>query len=380
MPWLSAWTILPSSASPCRAQDPGPERRRAELASPSGSCDGCAAAGEPASTSVAVSRSVSGDVEGSAKPWLSRTMPVEQRRGELGVEFDAELRHHCARGPRTRCCRRHSGMDQVEIAEVVAGNVVIHVQQSGPSQPLGLLDRDPTEQQLGAGVEASQTTARSGLQGGSSVNLVDIPAGSRTSVRAMSTSTISRFGTQAQRDEPNGDCGADRVGVRIPAVEWRSNCSTRQPKLSSAASAEAALASVERRRRRVYLRWMVGVPRGPRSRSVEHSSPDRRPRRWSARPDDAPRRRSRDDANPRFDRVHDLAHRAVRLRKSTVAGILEGDLRDRGHRVEVLDGDVVRTNLTSDLGSAARIGMRMSGAWVGSVSCYRAMTSWRSRR
>ena len=36
--------------------------------------------------------------------------------------------------------------------------------------------------------------------------------------------------------------------------------------------------------------------------------------------------------------------------KSTVAGMLEGDLRDRGRRVEVLDGDVVRTNLTSDLG------------------------------
>jgi adenylyl-sulfate kinase len=33
-----------------------------------------------------------------------------------------------------------------------------------------------------------------------------------------------------------------------------------------------------------------------------------------------------------------------------VAGLLEGVLRDRGHRVEVLDGDVVRTNLTSDLG------------------------------
>jgi adenylyl-sulfate kinase len=36
--------------------------------------------------------------------------------------------------------------------------------------------------------------------------------------------------------------------------------------------------------------------------------------------------------------------------KSTVAGQLERVLRDRGHRVEVLDGDVVRTNLTSDLG------------------------------
>jgi adenylyl-sulfate kinase len=36
--------------------------------------------------------------------------------------------------------------------------------------------------------------------------------------------------------------------------------------------------------------------------------------------------------------------------KSTVAAILERELRALGHRVEVLDGDVVRTNLTSDLG------------------------------
>lgn len=36
--------------------------------------------------------------------------------------------------------------------------------------------------------------------------------------------------------------------------------------------------------------------------------------------------------------------------KSTVAAVLERWLRADGHRVEVLDGDVVRTNLTSDLG------------------------------
>jgi adenylyl-sulfate kinase len=36
--------------------------------------------------------------------------------------------------------------------------------------------------------------------------------------------------------------------------------------------------------------------------------------------------------------------------KSTVAGLLEEVLRGRGHRVEVLDGDIVRANLTSDLG------------------------------
>src|SRR5918995_5189449 len=36
--------------------------------------------------------------------------------------------------------------------------------------------------------------------------------------------------------------------------------------------------------------------------------------------------------------------------KSTIAHILEGELRERGHRVEILDGDVVRTNLSKGLG------------------------------
>src|SRR5918997_5125020 len=36
--------------------------------------------------------------------------------------------------------------------------------------------------------------------------------------------------------------------------------------------------------------------------------------------------------------------------KSTVASILEHHLRARGLKVEVLDGDVVRTNLTEGLG------------------------------
>jgi adenylyl-sulfate kinase len=36
--------------------------------------------------------------------------------------------------------------------------------------------------------------------------------------------------------------------------------------------------------------------------------------------------------------------------KSTIAHILEAELRARGHRVEVLDGDVVRTNLSKGLG------------------------------
>ncbi len=36
--------------------------------------------------------------------------------------------------------------------------------------------------------------------------------------------------------------------------------------------------------------------------------------------------------------------------KSTVAEILEGALRERGERVEVLDGDVIRTNLSKGLG------------------------------
>ena len=36
--------------------------------------------------------------------------------------------------------------------------------------------------------------------------------------------------------------------------------------------------------------------------------------------------------------------------KSTVAALLETELRARGRRAEVLDGDVVRTHLTSELG------------------------------
>src|ERR671933_2231479 len=36
--------------------------------------------------------------------------------------------------------------------------------------------------------------------------------------------------------------------------------------------------------------------------------------------------------------------------KSTIAGIVESELRERGFKVEVLDGDVVRTNLSKGLG------------------------------
>src|ERR687896_2135386 len=36
--------------------------------------------------------------------------------------------------------------------------------------------------------------------------------------------------------------------------------------------------------------------------------------------------------------------------KTTLARIVEAELRRRGHRVEVLDGDVVRTNLSKGLG------------------------------
>jgi adenylyl-sulfate kinase len=36
--------------------------------------------------------------------------------------------------------------------------------------------------------------------------------------------------------------------------------------------------------------------------------------------------------------------------KSTISAIVEQELRDRGHKVEVLDGDVVRTHLSKGLG------------------------------
>ena len=36
--------------------------------------------------------------------------------------------------------------------------------------------------------------------------------------------------------------------------------------------------------------------------------------------------------------------------KTTISEIVEKELRERGYRVEVLDGDVVRTNLSKGLG------------------------------
>src|SRR5918911_3461863 len=36
--------------------------------------------------------------------------------------------------------------------------------------------------------------------------------------------------------------------------------------------------------------------------------------------------------------------------KTTLARIVENELRHRGHKVEVLDGDVIRTNLSKGLG------------------------------
>ncbi|MBL8151984.1 MAG: adenylyl-sulfate kinase [Blastocatellia bacterium] len=36
--------------------------------------------------------------------------------------------------------------------------------------------------------------------------------------------------------------------------------------------------------------------------------------------------------------------------KSTLSAVIEQELRERGHKVEVLDGDVVRTNLSKGLG------------------------------
>src|ERR1044071_7282168 len=36
--------------------------------------------------------------------------------------------------------------------------------------------------------------------------------------------------------------------------------------------------------------------------------------------------------------------------KTTLARLVEAELRNRGHRVEVLDGDIIRTNLSKGLG------------------------------
>jgi adenylylsulfate kinase-like enzyme len=52
--------------------------------------------------------------------------------------------------------------------------------------------------------------------------------------------------------------------------------------------------------------------------------------------------------------------------KTTIAEIVERELRERGRRVEVLDGDIVRTNLSKGLSFSRRIGTSTclgSGSW-----------------
>jgi adenylylsulfate kinase len=45
-----------------------------------------------------------------------------------------------------------------------------------------------------------------------------------------------------------------------------------------------------------------------------------------------------------------VVHRSLGAAKTTIAEIVEKELRERGRRVEVLDGDIVRTNLSKGLG------------------------------
>ena len=45
-----------------------------------------------------------------------------------------------------------------------------------------------------------------------------------------------------------------------------------------------------------------------------------------------------------------MVHRTFRRRQDTVSRVIEQDLRARGMKVEVLDGDVIRENLSKGLG------------------------------
>ena len=61
--------------------------------------------------------------------------------------------------------------------------------------------------------------------------------------------------------------------------------------------------------------------------------------------------------------------------KSTLARRLESVLRERGLKVEVLDGDVVRTNLSKGLGFSKEDRAPTSGAAASSASCWPATGS-----
>lgn len=59
--------------------------------------------------------------------------------------------------------------------------------------------------------------------------------------------------------------------------------------------------------------------------------------------------------------------------KTTIALVLEEELKNRGCKFERLDGDVVRESLTRDLASARKTATRTSSVSPSSPSCCRAM-------
>ena len=61
--------------------------------------------------------------------------------------------------------------------------------------------------------------------------------------------------------------------------------------------------------------------------------------------------------------------------KTTIARAVEKRLLDEGRKVEVLDGDVVRTHLTKGLGFSRRTATRTSAASASSPTCSPA-TAW----
>ena len=60
----------------------------------------------------------------------------------------------------------------------------------------------------------------------------------------------------------------------------------------------------------------------------------------------------------------DLVHRTIRLRKSSIANILEKKLQAMGRHTITLDGDNIRHGLNRDLGFTSEIVLKISAEWA----------------
>ena len=135
-------------------------------------------------------------------------------------------------------------------------------------------------------------------------------------------------------------------------LEWRSVGSVGNPSLYTYEN-DTGPDGANHDRDGVFI--MKGLPGQPTGKVDGLQPRRRRPHRsWpstaSTRPRRCRRRRKELPVHERPEGLHRVVHRAVRSGKSTIAEMLFHEFQARGMKTEILDGDVVRQNLSKGLG------------------------------